>query len=89
MLAEGRKLVKSRLIAKIAEIIKAREWTQVQAAQVVGLPETRLCKVLNGQLRGISEAKLLEGLARLGCNVKIVIGPEMETPSGCVDVILK
>ena len=32
--------------------------------------------MLRGQFRGISEAKMLECLARLGRDIRIVIGPE-------------
>jgi hypothetical protein len=32
--------------------------------------------MLNGQFRGISQAKLLECLARLGRDVQIVVGPD-------------
>ncbi|MDR0701839.1 MAG: helix-turn-helix domain-containing protein [Azoarcus sp.] len=69
-------LIKSRLVAKIAEIIEARGWTQTQTAEIIGLPQPKLSKMLNGQFRGISQAKLLECLARLGRDVQIVIGPD-------------
>ncbi|MCL1825981.1 MAG: helix-turn-helix domain-containing protein [Betaproteobacteria bacterium] len=78
-------LIKSRLVAKIAEIIETHGWTQTQAAQIIGLPQPKLSKMLNGQFRGISQAKMLECLARLGRNVQIVIGPETEV--GCIDVV--
>jgi predicted XRE-type DNA-binding protein len=80
-------LIKSRLVAKIAEIIEARGWTQTQAAQVIGLSQPKLSRMLNGQFRGVSQAKLLECLARLGRKVQIVISPELATPSGCIDVV--
>jgi len=41
--------------------------------------------MLNGQFRGISQAKMLECLTHLGRNIQIVIGPE--TDVGCVDVV--
>jgi len=78
-------LIKSKLVAKIAEIIEARGWTQTHAAHVIGLPQPKLSKMLNGQFRGISQAKMLECLTRLGRNIQIVIGPE--TDVGCVDVV--
>jgi len=78
-------LIKSKLVSKIAEIIEARGWTQMQAAQIVGLPQPKLSRMLNGQFRGISQAKMLECLARLGRNIQIVIGPE--TDVGCIDIV--
>lgn len=69
-------LVKAQLVTKINQIISERKWTQQKAADVIGLPRPKLSKMLNGQFRGISEAKMLDCLARLGRNVQIVIGPE-------------
>lgn len=68
-------LVKAQLAAKIGEIIKARQWSQQQAAKVLGITQPKLSKMLRGQFRGISEAKMLDCLARLGRDVQIVIGP--------------
>lgn len=67
-------LVKAQLANKINEIIKARKWSQQHAADVLGIPQSKLSKMLHGQFRGISEAKMLDCLARLGRNVNIVVG---------------
>jgi predicted XRE-type DNA-binding protein len=68
-------LAKAQLVVKIAEIIKSRGWTQQQAAKVSGIPQPKLSKMLRGQFRGISEAKMLEGIVRMGRDVHIVVGP--------------
>ncbi|MGI4984542.1 MAG: helix-turn-helix domain-containing protein [Janthinobacterium lividum] len=44
-------------------------------ADVLGLTQPKLSKMLRGQFRGISEAKMLDCLTRLGRNVQIVVGP--------------
>ena len=67
--------VKAQLATKIGEIIQARKWTQQQAAEVLGMTQPRLSKMLRGQFRGISEAKMLDCLTRLGRDVQIVVGP--------------
>ena len=72
--AEGM-LVKAQLAAKIAEIIKQRKMTQSQASALLGIPQPKLSNMLNGRFRGISEAKMLECLTRLGRDVQIVIKP--------------
>jgi predicted XRE-type DNA-binding protein len=69
-------LVKAKLAAKIAEILAVRGWTQQQAGQILGLPQPKLSKMLRGQFRGISEAKMLDCLNRLGRDIQIVIGSE-------------
>lgn len=68
-------LIKAQLATKIAEIIKRRRLTQAKAAEIVGIPQPKLSGLLRGQFRGISEAKMLECLARLGRDVRIVVGP--------------
>ncbi|MBD8873199.1 helix-turn-helix transcriptional regulator [Rhodanobacter sp. DHB23] len=72
-------LVKARLVTKIREIIQSRGWTQQEAAAVLGMPQPKLSNVLRGQFRGVSEAKLMECLTRLGRQVQIVVGPARQT----------
>jgi len=66
-------LVKAQLATKIAEIIKQRRITQVQAAELLGMPQPKLSNMLRGRFRGFSEVKMLECLTRLGRDVQIVI----------------
>ena len=83
-------LAKCRLCMKIEEIIKARGWTQQQAAAVLGVPQPRLSKMLRGQFRGISQARMIECLTRLGRNVHIVVDPDDEESTdrvGRLDVV--
>ena len=69
----GEMLVKAQLATKIAEIIKHRRITQVQAAELLGMPQPKLSNMLRGRFRGISEAKMLDCLTKLGRDVQIVI----------------
>ena len=69
----GEMQVKAILAAKIGEIIKQRHLTQVEAAEVLGIVQPKLSCMLRGQFRGISEAKMLECLNKLGRDVEIVI----------------
>lgn len=81
-------LVKAKLATKIGEIIKARRWTQQEAANVLGLSQPKLSKMLRGQFRGISEAKMLDCLTRLGRDVQIIVGPPRRKVSvGQVEVV--
>lgn len=69
----GEMLVKAQLATKIGEIIQRRKLTQVQAAELLGMPQPKLSNMLRGQFRGISETKMIECLTRLGRNVEIVV----------------
>jgi len=81
-------LVKAQLAASIKEILKTRNLTQVQAAKILGLPQPKLSRMLHGHFRGVSEAKMMDCIARLGRDVRIVIGPEHRAgQSGRVEVI--
>ena len=81
-------LVKAQLATKIGEIIKSRQWSQQQAADVLGLPQSKLSKMLRGQFRGISETKMLDCLTRLGSDVQIVVGPaRLAAPIGHVAIV--
>jgi predicted XRE-type DNA-binding protein len=66
-------LVKARLALKIGEIIKQRQLTQVEAADLLGLTQPKLSGLLRGQLRGVSQSKMLECLKRLGRDAQIAI----------------
>ena len=74
-------IVKAQLAIKIGEIIKGRKWSQQKAADVLGMTQPKLSKMLRGQFRGVSEAKMLDCLARLGRDVQIVIGPARRAAS--------
>ena len=65
--------LKATLAAKIGEIIKDRHLTQAQVSEILGMPQPKISCVLRGQFRGISEAKLLECMNRLGRNIQIVV----------------
>jgi predicted XRE-type DNA-binding protein len=71
----GEMLAKARLAAKIGDTIKRRGLTQVEAAALIGMSQTELSALLRGQFRGISEAKMRNGLARLGRELKFLVEP--------------
>ena len=64
-------LVKARLAGHIAAIIKQRRLT---AASIIDLSQTKLLGLLCGQFRGVSGAKMLACLTKLGRDVQIVVG---------------
>ncbi|PYC24806.1 helix-turn-helix domain-containing protein [Pseudomonas mosselii] len=81
-------LVKARLAGKICSIIKARHLTQMQAAQILGLPQPKVSEMIRGKFRGISESKMIDCLARLGRDVQIVVkAAPRSRPQGRVEVI--
>lgn len=65
--------LKAQLALAIGEILQSKKLTQQQAAQILGMPQPKLSNLLRGQFRGISEAKMLECLVKLGRDVEIVV----------------
>ena len=68
--------LKAQLAMVIGEILQRKGLTQQQAAQLLGMTQPKLSNLLRGQFCGISEAKMLECLVRLGRDVEIVVGKE-------------
>lgn len=67
--------IKSTLVTGIRAIMEERQLSQVEAAQIMGIPQPRLSRLLRGQFERISQEKLIESLNRLGQNVRITLGP--------------
>jgi predicted XRE-type DNA-binding protein len=77
---------KSMLAHEIAKSIKARKMTQEAAAQLLGIDQAKISKITRGQFRGVSEAKMLELIAKLGHDVKISIGKTKRNGQGKIDL---
>lgn len=66
-------LLKTELVTRIDEIIRRRRLTQVQAAELLGLSQPDVSRLLRGQFREYSVERLLRLLMALGRDVDIVI----------------
>ena len=69
-------LVKSNLAIIIQDIIEYKGLTQTKAAQIMGLSQPKLSDLLKGKFRGVSEAKMMECITRLGRDIKIEVAAE-------------
>ena len=67
---------KSALVHRIDAIIRDRGMTQTQAAEVLGVDQSDLSKILRGQFRSISLEKIFSMLIRLGEDVTINVHPK-------------
>jgi predicted XRE-type DNA-binding protein len=66
-------LVKAGLAHEIAQIIRSGHLTQQRAADLLGMTQPKLSDMLRGRFRGISQAKMIDCLNRLGRDVDIVV----------------
>ena len=73
---------KSLLAHEISKSIKARKMPQEAAAQMLGIDQAKISKITRGQFRGVSEAKMLELIAKLGHDVTIRIGKTKRKDQG-------
>ena len=73
---------KSGLICEIQRIIKARGLTQGEAAEISGMDQPTLSKLLRGQFFKVSTDRLFEMLNRLGCDVEVRVTPRKSKEPG-------
>ena len=66
-------LLKAELVTRIDQIIRQRGLKQVEAAQLLGLSQPDVSRLLRGNFREYSVERLLRLLTALGRNVEIVI----------------
>jgi len=68
-------LVKAQLVFKIDTIMKERRLKQVEAAELFGIRQPDVSKMLSGEFRQFSVERLLRFLVALDQDVEIVVKP--------------
>jgi predicted XRE-type DNA-binding protein len=81
-------LVKAELAREIEQIIKSRQLTQQRAAELLGMTQPKLSDLLRGKFRGISQAKMIDCLNRLGCDIDIVVRKNAQQTLGKTLIIV-
>jgi predicted XRE-type DNA-binding protein len=71
-------LVKAQLVFKIDAIIKKRRLKQVEAADLFGIRQPDVSKMLSGEFRQFSVERLLRFLVALNQDVDIVVKPHRD-----------
>jgi predicted XRE-type DNA-binding protein len=71
-------LVKAQLVLKIDTILKKRGLRQVDAADLFGVRQPDLSKMLGGEFRQFSVERLLRFLVALNQDVAIVVKPHRD-----------
>jgi len=66
-------LLKAELVTRIDEIVRGRRLTQAKAADLLGLSQPDVSRLLRGNFRDYSVERLLRLLLALGRDVEIVI----------------
>lgn len=71
-------LVKAQLVFKIDTLMKARRLKQVEAAELFGIRQPDVSKMLRGEFRQFSVERLLRFLVALDQDVEIVVKPHAD-----------
>jgi predicted XRE-type DNA-binding protein len=71
-------LVKAQLVFKIAGIIEKRGLKQMEAAELFGVRQPDVSKMLRGEFRQFSVERLLRFLVKLDQDVEIVVKPHRD-----------
>lgn len=72
-------LVKAQLVFKIDAVMKERRLKQVEVADLLGIRQPDVSKMLRGEFRQFSVERLLRFLVALNQDVEIVVKPHRDT----------
>jgi predicted XRE-type DNA-binding protein len=72
--------VKAQLVSRIGALLVARGMNEAKAATLLGIPKSKLYKVLRGQFRSFSLYKLIECLNQLGQEVHVIVRQRRDQP---------
>jgi predicted XRE-type DNA-binding protein len=78
-------LTKSSLLLEIYRTIKGRGLKQIEAAQILGIPQPQVSNLLRGRTSGFSVQRLSLLLGKLGKSVTIVVSDE-PPPAGPLQI---
>ena len=77
---------KAILAKKINDIVESRGITQVEVAELLGMPQPKVSAIRNYKLRGISLERLMQALTALGQHVEIIVTPSQTNARARIDV---
>jgi predicted XRE-type DNA-binding protein len=72
-------LPKSTIVIELRRLIGERKLTQTAAARLIGIGQADLSRIMRGQFRGYSEAKLMRMLTAFGQDVEITTRPRRKS----------
>ncbi len=68
-------LVRADLLIQVQKAIRARRFTQAEAARMLRVTQPRVSDLLRGRIDLFSTDALIDMLARLGVGVRLVVKP--------------
>ena len=77
---------KTRLALEINTLLKGRKLKQIEAGELLGLPQPKISALANYRLDGFSVERLMALLTALNQDVEILIRPRRDRSAGSVTV---
>src|SRR5262245_34104808 len=84
----AQELVKAKLTLQIYRIIKARNFTQGEAAKLLGTTQPQISALMRGRPVSVSVGRLMEFLTILGQDVEVTIKPAARKRTGNMTVVV-
>ena len=66
-------LLRAKLAKRIADVIEKKGLGQAQIAQILGVDQPKVSKLVRGRISGFTSDRLLRFLTALGCDVRIEV----------------
>ncbi len=82
-------LIKAKLASKIGDIIAARNLTQIDAAEILGVDQPKVSALIRGKLTGFSTERLFRFLNALGNDVEISVKPKPESRTAAITTVIE
>lgn len=80
-------LLKANLVARLRSLIGERKLTQTKAAEIAGLGQADMSRLLRGSLRGYSVERLMRMLTAFDQDVEITIRPRRTGEAGRITLV--
>ncbi len=66
---------KADLAIEIIKVVRERDLTQQQTAEILGIRQPKVSRIVRGHLNGISQDALIGYLRSLGQNIEVTVKP--------------
>ena len=68
-------LLKAQLMSRVQDTLQDCKLNQTEAARIMGVSQPDVSRMLKGQFRDVSVERIMRMLAKLGCEVDILVKP--------------
>jgi predicted XRE-type DNA-binding protein len=72
-------MMRSKMMNAIVNLIEEREWTQLKAAEELGVTQPRISNLKNGRISKFSVDMLMGMLTKLGYSFEFTTSPKRKT----------